>query len=74
MPTFVLIKIANSCVLAAQTRLKEDEGHSKIEKDLVKHYSKLIKFKIFQTQGCGYRLTEEFSLLTDDLYCVLSMI
>lgn len=32
MPTFVLIKIANNRALAAWTRLKEDEGHSKIEK------------------------------------------
>lgn len=75
MSTFVLIKIANNCVLAAWARLKEGEGHSKIEKDLVKYYfDKLNTFKNFQTQGCGHRLTEEFSLLTDDLCCILSMI
>lgn len=38
MSTFVLIKIANNCALAARARLKEGEGHSKIEKDLVKYY------------------------------------
>lgn len=30
---------SNNQALAAQSRLKEDEGHSKIEKDLVKYYS-----------------------------------
>lgn len=38
MSTFVLIKIANNCALAAWARLKTGEGHSKIEKDLVKYY------------------------------------
>ena len=32
-------KNSHNCALAACTQLKEDEGHSKIEKDLVKYYS-----------------------------------
>ena len=32
-------KNSHNCALAAWTQLKEDEGHSKIEKDLVKYYS-----------------------------------
>lgn len=48
MFTFVLIKIANNCGLAVWATLKEGEGHSKIEKDLVKYYfDKLNMFKIF---------------------------
>lgn len=38
IPTFVLIKITNSCALIALARLKGGEGHSKMEKDLVKYY------------------------------------
>lgn len=38
IPTFVLIKITNSCALTALARLKGGEGHSKMEKDLVKYY------------------------------------
>lgn len=53
IPTFVLIEIANTCVLAAQASLEEGEGHCKVEKDLVKYCSvKLNTFKNFQTQGC----------------------
>lgn len=75
MSTFVLIKIANNCALTAPAGLKEGESHSKIEKDLVKHYfDKLNMLKIFQTQGCRYGRTEEFCLLADDLCCVLSVI
>ena len=32
-------KNSHNHALAAWTQLKEDEGHSKIEKDLVKYYS-----------------------------------
>lgn len=54
IPTFVLVEIANACVLATQARLEEGEGHSKIEKDLVNYYfDKLNTFKNFQTQGYG---------------------
>lgn len=75
MSTFILVKIANNCALTAPAGLKESEGHSKIEKDLVKYYfDKLNMLKIFQTQGCRYRLSEEFCLFTDDFCCVLSVI
>lgn len=73
--TFVLIKIASNCALAVWARLKEFESHSEIEKDLVKYYyEKLNVLKHFQDQGGRQRLTEEFSLSTDGLCCVLSMI
>ena len=53
-PTFILIEIANKCALTAQARLEEGEGHSRVEKDLVKYYfDKLNTFKSVQAQGCG---------------------
>lgn len=45
-----MIDTERNCTLAAHTKLTEGEGHSKIEKYLVKnYYGKLNMFKIFQT-------------------------
>lgn len=51
MSTFVSIKIANNCALTAPAGQKEGEGHSKIEKDLVKYYFDKLNMLKFSDPG-----------------------